>query len=87
MHAVVIRVNIKDPEGATTALREEVVPRVKQAPGFVAGYWTRKDSSGLSMVLFESEEAAEAAREQIPSGIPDAVDLEDVEVREVVESA
>ena len=87
MHAVVIRVNIKDPEGATTALREQVVPRVKQAPGFVAGYWTRKDNTGLSMVVFESEEAAQAASEQIPSGMPDAVDLEGVEVREVVESA
>ena len=49
--------------------------------------WTRKDSAGLSMVVFESEEAAQAASEQIPSGIPDAVDLEDIEVREVVESA
>jgi hypothetical protein len=87
MHAVIIRVNIKDPEVATTALREQVVPRVKQAPGFVAGYWTRKDNTGLSMVVFESEEAAQAASEQIPSGMPDAVDLEGVEVREVVESA
>ena len=87
MHAVVIRVNINDVDGATSNLREEVVPRVKQAPGFVAGYWTRKDDTGLSMVVFESEDAANAAAEQIPSGLPDAVDLQGVEVREVVESA
>jgi hypothetical protein len=87
MHAVIVRVSIKDPESATTELKENVVPRVSQAPGFVAGYWTRKDQAGLSMIVFESEDAAKAASEQIPSGMPDAVDLEDVEVREVVANA
>ena len=87
MHAVVIGVSIKDPESATTELRDNVVPRVAQAPGFVAGYWTRKDQSGLSMILFESEDAAKSASEMIPSGIPGSVDLEDVELREVVASA
>ena len=87
MHAVVIRVTIKDPESATAELREKVVPRVSQAPGFVAGYWTRKDNGGLSMVVFESEDAALAASEQIPSVIPDSVALDGVEVREVVANA
>jgi hypothetical protein len=45
MYAVVVRVNIKDNSGAAeTRLREEVVPRVSQAPGFVAGYWMRKET-------------------------------------------
>ena len=89
MHAVVVRVTINEPEEATRGLREDVVPTVSQAPGFVAGYWTRKEGTdqGLSMVLFESEDAANAAAERIPSGIPDAVKLDDVEVREVVASA
>ncbi len=87
MHAVVVRVNVNDAEDATSNLREQVVPRVKEAPGFVAGYWTRKDNTGLSMIVFESEENAEAAREQIPNAIPDSVDLQDIEVREVVANA
>ena len=87
MHAVIVRVSIKEPEAATTELKENVVPRVTQAPGFVAGYWTRKDQTGLSMIVFESEDAAKAASDQIPSGMPDAVELQDVEVREVVASA
>jgi hypothetical protein len=87
VHAVVIRVRIQDEEAATKALREEVVPRASQAPGFVAGYWTRKDNAGLSMIVYESEEAAKAVSEQIPSGIPDAVTLDGVEVREVVANA
>jgi hypothetical protein len=68
-------------------LREQVVPRVKQAPGFVAGYWTRKDNTGLSMVLFESEDGAKSASEQIPSMINEAVTLENVEIREVAAHA
>jgi hypothetical protein len=59
-------------------------PGVSQAPGFVAGYWTRKDDSGLGMVIFESEDAAEAMSERVPSMAPDVVTIQDIEVREVV---
>jgi hypothetical protein len=87
MHAVVVRVTINDPEASEVVLREEVVPQVSQAPGFVAGYWTREDNSGLSMIVFESEDAARAAKERIPAGMPDGVQLEGIEVREVVANA
>jgi len=87
MHAVVVRVNISDQEGSESALREQVVPRVSQVPGFVTGYWTRKDNTGLSMVIFESEEAANGASEQVRSMAPEGVTVEDVEVREVVAHA
>ena len=84
MHAVVVTVTISDREAAESHLREQVAPGVSQAPGFVAGYWTRKDESGLAMVLFESEDAAQAMSERVPSMVPDVVTLKDVEVREVV---
>ena len=87
MHAVVPRVTISDPEAAEKQLREEVVPGVQQAPGFVAGYWTRKDNTGMSMVVFESEEVANEMAERLPSMLPDGVTLESVEVREVVAHA
>jgi heme-degrading monooxygenase HmoA len=89
MHAVVVRVSIKDREAATQALKEDVVPAVSQAPGFVAGYWTRKEGSdqGLSMTVFESEDAANAAAERVRSMAPEDVTVDDVEVREVVASA
>ncbi|HEX8959504.1 MAG TPA: hypothetical protein VF770_06745 [Solirubrobacterales bacterium] len=87
MHAVVVKVTVNDPEAAESALREQVVPGVSQAPGFVAGYWTRKDNTGLSMVVFESEDAARGMGDRIGEIVPDAVTLEDVEVREVVASA
>ncbi len=87
MHAIVVRVTVKDREAGEKALREQVVPRVSGSPGFVAGYWTGRDNTGLSMLVFETEEAAEALAGQIESPDPDAVTVEGVEVREVVAHA
>jgi len=87
MHAVVVKVAISDAEAGLSELREVVVPRVSQAPGFVTGHWTRKDNSGMSMIIFESEDAANAASAQVRSSIPPGVTLEDIEVREVVANA
>jgi heme-degrading monooxygenase HmoA len=91
MHAVVVKVTINDFEAAQKVLRDEVVPRVSGAPGLVAAYWTRSEdgNNGLSMVVFESEEAARAATEMIRSqaGQREDVTLNDVEVREVVANA
>ena len=88
MHAVVVRVTIGDREGAQQRLDQDVVPQVSQAPGFQAGYWTWKDQTGLSMVIVDSEDAANqmADRARQMEGI-DAVSLEGVEVREVVAHA
>ena len=70
MHAVVVRVTVHDVETAQAALQEQVVPRVQQAPGFVAGYWTRSEGQGLSMVVFESEEHAQQAADLVKSKSP-----------------
>jgi heme-degrading monooxygenase HmoA len=91
MHAVVVRVTIGDREQAEPILHSEVVPRVSQAPGFRAGYWTSSQEggqeTGLSMVVFDSEEDARAASDQVRQAVPPTVTIESVEVREVVASA
>ena len=87
MHAVVVRVTINNREAAQQNLRDQVVPRVSQAPGFVHGYWTWKDNTGLAMVVFESEEEATPMSQQVPNMITSDVKLESVEVREVVAHA
>jgi hypothetical protein len=89
MHAVVVRVTIQDFETARKGLKENVVPAVSQAPGFVAGYWTRSEDggNGIVMILFDSEESARTASGMIGAGATDGVTLEGVEVREVVEHA
>jgi len=87
MHAVIVRVTVNDREDAERRLRDEVVPQVSSAPGFQAGYWTGEGDSGLSIVIFDSEENARAAADRVPQGVPESVTLEGVEVREVVASA
>jgi hypothetical protein len=89
MHAVVVRVTIQDFETARKGLQENVVPAVSQAPGFVAGYWTRSQdgSNGMGVILFDSQESADAASGPIRAGATDGVTVDSVEVREVVAHA
>jgi len=88
MHAVIVRVSVGNAEIADKGLREQLVPAVSGAPGFVAGYWTRSDdgSAGLSMLVFESEDAARAAADRFRGGtiIPETVTVSRIEVYEVV---
>ena len=84
MHAVIVKVTLQDREAAEAELHDKVIPQVSQAPAFVAGYWTTKDNTGLSMLVFDSEDAATGASKMIPATVPDSVTLQDVEVREVV---
>jgi len=91
MHAVVVSVNIDDRERATKHLRENVVPRVKEAPGFVAGWWVQVDdgTKGRGTVVFESEDAASKAASQIEAQAENAegVTMESVKVGEVAAHA
>jgi hypothetical protein len=86
-----VRVSIGDAEIAEKGLREKMVPAISSTPGFVAGYWTRSDdgSNGLSMLVFESKDAARAAADRFRGGtiIPETVTVSRVEVREVVAKA
>lgn len=86
MHAVIVNVKLSDnPDPAV--LREQVVPRVKELPGFVAGYWTRDGGTGRSMVVFDSEENAQAASDMVPSMVPAGTEIEGNAVAEVVAHA
>ena len=89
MYAVAVRVSINDRENAQKVLEERVVPGVSGAPGFVAAYWTRSDdgSNGQSMLVFESEDAAQAMADRVAGMVPEGVTFDSAEVREVVASA
>jgi heme-degrading monooxygenase HmoA len=84
MYAVVATVDITDSEAALKQLAEQVVPTVKQAPGFVDGYWVRLDDHhGTSVVVFETEEQARAGAPEMGSESP-GVTFTSVTVGEVV---
>jgi hypothetical protein len=89
MHAVLTSVTIQDTATAEKYLREQVVPSVKQAPGFVAGYWVRTEDEGRAVIVFESEDAAQAASGRISERVGEnpSVTLNSVTVGEVVASA
>jgi hypothetical protein len=89
MHAVITSVTIEDEAAAEVYLREQVVPRAKEAPGFVAGYWVRSQGEGRGVIVFESEDAARGTADRISESIggnPGAT-LNSVTVGEVVASA
>ncbi len=88
MHAVMVTVTINDFDKGVTFLREEAVPQVSQAPGFVAGYWVRvEEDQGTSMVVFDSEDAARGMADQIPTPPADAATINSIRVGEVVMQA
>ena len=89
MHAVVVSVTVNDREAATKNLRENIVPRVSQAPGFVAGYWVAlgPEKGGRAVVVFESEEAARGVADEIQALAQDFVTFDSVDIGEVVANA
>ena len=89
MHAVIVKVTLNDPEAAVENLRGQIVPRVSQAPGFVAGYWYGDgQTSGNATIVFDSEENArglvEMMRSQEGTG---AATIDSIDVHEVVANA
>jgi hypothetical protein len=94
MHAVIAHVKI-DPgeeDAARKMLSEVVVPMTKGFSGFSGGTWCRalEGDRGISVLLFETEQAARAAAEQMlsegpPPGMP--VTRESVDVFEVLAQA
>ena len=92
MHAVVVTANITPNqfEGARKHLRENVVPRVSQAPGLVKAFWAVRDNhdQGLYFIVFKTKEDAENAARMVRDAPPPAgVTLGGVEVREIVADA
>jgi hypothetical protein len=87
MHAVVATVNIEDLAAAREALaglRLNVVPR---APGFVSAYWLEPVGGiGMSVIVFDTKEQAEAAAAYPLPPLPGVTPLT-LEIREVYASA
>ena len=90
MHAVVTNVTVNDGDTGAARLRDEIVPQIYSAPGFIAGYWVRlPGGKGTSIVAFESEGGAQSMVDMIRErpAVDDAVTLDTIEIGEVVANA
>lgn len=59
MHATVAHVNIRDRAEAKRGLDEEILPMIKDAPGFVGAYFVALDDThGVTIQVFDTEEQA-----------------------------
>ena len=59
MYAALVKLTIARDQApaAASALVDDILPQVRSAPGFVAGYWLKPaDEQGFSIVLFETEQ-------------------------------
>lgn len=89
MYAVLVAVSIDSgrEKDAVAHLEQNVVPAVREAPGAVAGYWLApQGGQGYSTVVFDTEEHAKAAADQVPSRAPEFVTVNLVQVQEVAAS-
>ena len=90
MHVVAINVTLNDPEAARDYLQSDIVPNVKQAPGFVAGYWYGDEAQrkGAATIVFDSEDNANALMNMIREQEgPGHATIDSIDVHEVVANA
>ena len=63
MHAVVIHADIHDLAEAKKGLESDVIPTMRQAPGFQCAYFIALDDThGVSVSVFDTEEHALGGR-------------------------
>jgi hypothetical protein len=90
VHAALLTLMI-DPDqapAAADALVNDILPTVRSAPGFVAGYWLEPaDGQGFSIVLFETEEQARESVPPVSSWAAPGVTISGVEFRRVAVTA
>jgi hypothetical protein len=90
VHAALVSLTIDQAQApaAADALVSDILPRVRSAAGFVAGYWLEPaDGQGFSIVLFETEEQARGAAPPDSSWAAPGVAITDVEFRRVAATA
>jgi hypothetical protein len=90
MHAALVTLTI-DPDQAPAAantLVNEILPRVRSASGFVAGYWLEPaDGQGFSIVVSETEEQARETAQLMTGGAVPGVTIRGVDFRRVAATA
>jgi hypothetical protein len=89
MYAALVKLTIHADQApaAADALTRDLLPTIRSAPGFVAGYWLEPaDGQGFSFVVFETEEQVRRSAPPASSWAAPGVTVNDVEFRRVAAS-
>jgi hypothetical protein len=88
MYAVVVRERGQAGQINTSGqhVQANVLPRARQAPGILSGFWmTDMAGATLNVLVFESEDAARSALEPVRTASrPPSIQVESAEVYEVL---
>jgi hypothetical protein len=90
MHAALVKVTIDVDQApaAANALTHDILPTIRSAPGFVAGYWLEPvDGEGFAFVVFATEEQARRSAPPATSWAAPGVSINAVDFRRVAASA
>jgi hypothetical protein len=90
MHAALVNLTIDADQApaAADALTHDILPTIRSAPGFVAGYWLEPvDGQGFAFVVFETEEQARRSAPPASSWAAPGVSINDANFRRVAASA
>src|SRR4051794_36382505 len=77
-----VHFNSGKKSAAIQLLNDEIIPQVKQAPGFVKGIWVGNDELGHGVVVFEAREQAAQVTQAMQS-VSDVYDIVTTGVYEV----
>ncbi len=80
---VTVKLDATRSEDIMKNLHDTVVPRSKQAPGFVRGTWFGDGKRGHGLILFESEEQAQDMASHVSMDPGDPVQIESTAVYKV----
>jgi hypothetical protein len=86
MHAALVNLTIDPAQApaAAAAFTNEILPKVRTAPGFVAGYWVDPvEGRGFGFLLFETESEALKATPPSSKWSAPGVNIQRVDVRRV----
>jgi hypothetical protein len=77
-HALVMQVKLPldgNPEEGLRMLKDQVVPHAKSQAGFQRGTWMNDGTNGMGVIVFDTAEHAEAAKDVLkpPLGGPQLV--------------
>ena len=80
---VTVKLDATRPEDSIKNVHESVVPRAKQAAGFVRGAWFGDGKRGHGVILFESEKQAQDMASHASMDPASPAEIESIAVYEV----